>query len=322
MEILKYLSMFIILTTIGILYDKYKSKFDIFNEMDNNDKIKKYLLNENSILHGKPIIWVHNKYDINSRNWLTFMSRNSKELNQPYLNTCLETIIKHNGDSFNICLIDDESFEKLIPGWTISINELSDPVKTHIRNLALVKLLYYYGGMVVPSSFLAVKNFKETYNKLLSENDCFAAQMINRTNSASLIEFFPCNKMMGCVKNSANMKKIMHYLEKITSNDFTNEYEFEGKLNKYLFKLSKEGGISICESKIIGVKDNDNKPILIENLLENNHISFDKNMIGIYIPADNILKRTKYQWFGRLNKRQILEANTIISKFILLSLGK
>ena len=239
MKLVQYLSMFIILTTVGILYDKYRSKFEIFNKIDNQEKIKKYLLNEDSILNGKPIIWIHNEHNINARNWLSFMSRNSKELNQPYLNTCVETIIKHNNNSFNICLIDDDSFEKLIPGWTIAMGDLSDPMKTHIRNLALVKLLYYYGGILVPSSFLALRDLKDLYNDLLSNNDCFAAQMINRTNTSELITFFPNNKMMGCVKNSLNMKKIMHYLEKITSIDFTNEYEFEGKLNRYLFKLSK-----------------------------------------------------------------------------------
>ena len=59
-------------------------------------------MNEDSILNGKPIIWIHNEHNINARNWLSFMSRNSKELNQPYLNTCVETIIKHNNNSFNI----------------------------------------------------------------------------------------------------------------------------------------------------------------------------------------------------------------------------
>ena len=70
------------------------------------------------------------------------------------------------------------------------------------------------------------------------------------------------------------------------------------------------------------MKDTNNKPVLIENLLGNNHVSFNKNMFGIYIPNDDILNRIKYQWFSRLNKRQIVEAKTIISKFILLSLGK
>ena len=33
------------------------------------------------------------------------------------------------------------------------------------------------------------------------------------------------------------------------------------------------------------------------------------------------MNRTYYQWFARMSKQQVLEANTILSKYILLALG-
>ena len=35
----------------------------------------------------------------------------------------------------------------------------------------------------------------------------------------------------------------------------------------------------------------------------------------IILPDDDILNRTKYQWFARLSPQQVFEANTQASKF-------
>ena len=50
------------------------------------DVLKRDILTKSN----KPIIWIHMVRDINARNWLSFYSRNSTKLNQPYLfiNTC------------------------------------------------------------------------------------------------------------------------------------------------------------------------------------------------------------------------------------------
>lgn len=40
---------------------------------------------------------------------------------------------------------------------------------------------------------------------------------------------------------------------------------------------------------------------------------------GIYIPAADILNRRHYEWFSRLSEKQVLESDTIIGKYLLLS---
>ena len=66
----------------------------------------------------------------------------------------IKSLIDKCGKDFNILLIDDESFMKLIPGWNIDLNKIGDPIKGKIRRLALARILKYYGGMIVPSSFV------------------------------------------------------------------------------------------------------------------------------------------------------------------------
>ena len=119
MRFQRLLGAFVLITAIGILYEKYKNKIGIEFQDENFNLIQKHLLyGEGS---DKPILWIHTEHNKNSRHWASFYSRTNNNLNQPYINMCVETIIKWCGDSFNICLINDETYEKLLQ----SINQSS-----------------------------------------------------------------------------------------------------------------------------------------------------------------------------------------------------
>jgi hypothetical protein len=318
MKYLKYLYYFIVIVAVSILYEKYKKQNDTEDKEKNQELVKKYLLNENSYLGGKPILWIHNTLNINARDWPSFGSRNTKDLNQPYIYLCIQSIINKCSDSFNICLIDDESFSKLIPKWTINIDNVAEPIRSHLRTLALMKLLYHYGGMLCPNSFIAMKDFKDTYNNSLKNSDCFVGTFINRTNAS--INTFPSCRFMGCKKNSNCIKQFTQFLEILNSGDYTNTHEFLGIADRYLFKLSCENKITQISGKILGVIDKNNKILGIDELLSESYYTFDKECIGIYLPADEILKRFKYQWFPRLSHEQLINNNLTISKYFITNL--
>ena len=42
-------------------------------------------------------------------------------------------------------------------------------------------------------------------------------------------------------------------------------------------------------------------------------------MYGIWIPAEQILKRVKYEWFARMSPQQIFQGNFILAKYIVLA---
>ena len=142
MRLFQNFLIFILLTAIGILYKRYEAKYFPDEELDKYSLVRKYLLNESDSMTGKEILWIHTKHDINSRNWSSFGSRNSRKLNQPYKDLCVESIIRQCGNSFNVCLINDESIGKLLPEWSIQLNELADPIKENVRQLGLAKLVY------------------------------------------------------------------------------------------------------------------------------------------------------------------------------------
>ena len=90
------------MVALSILYDKYRKKQDNAKNVEEYDLVKKYLLNEQSLLGDKPNLWIPIEYEINSRNWLNFGSRNTRRLNQPYLYLTVKTIIDKCGESEQI----------------------------------------------------------------------------------------------------------------------------------------------------------------------------------------------------------------------------
>ena len=317
-----YLISFIILITFGILYQKYLEKKNRTAKYDNYNEIKKYLLTESSLAKSKkPILWIHTPYEYNSRDWLSFGSRSSYNLNQPYLNLCVRSIIQCCDQSFTICIIDDNSFAKLIPGWTVDFGKLSDPVLSNMRQLAMGNLIYNYGGMSVPISFLCFKDLIHLYNKGTNGNMMFVCENVSSSVSATSTLFYPDTNFMGAIKNNEQMNAYIEYMQELISRDYTAQSEFLGNFDKWANKKIQQHKICLIPGTDVGTKTLDDDPILVDNLLGEDYIHFYAQMYGIWIPAGNILKRTRYEWFARMSYDQIFKSNFILAKYFVLALA-
>lgn len=316
---IKYIGLFILLVAISYLYEKYKIKQEKEVTINQNDIIQKYLLNEHAISSNKPIVWVHIQYEMNSRNWVNFGSRNTTQLNQPYKHITIKSIIEQAREDFNVCLIDDDSFQKLLPKWSINLHKLSDPIKTHMRTLGIMKLLHTYGGFLVPDSYLALQPLYNIYQDGLSEHDCFVAEMKNNNISSTYTPTYPSHKFMGCIKGCQIIQDIMNYIEKLNSHDFTSEQDFMGNVDRKCYEYNQQKKINIIDGKLIGTKAVSDKVVLIDDLLQSSYINFIENLQGIYISSNDVLKRKKYQWFARMSPKQIYESDMIFAKYMLIS---
>ena len=82
-------SMIFILLTIGVFYRRYDDKLVKESRERNDDAIREYLLTDPDTLGAvsvtRPILWMPVVYKYNSRNWSSFGSRSSYDLNQPYI---------------------------------------------------------------------------------------------------------------------------------------------------------------------------------------------------------------------------------------------
>jgi len=315
---------FLIMVLFVCLYfgQKWKSIMTEDYSKDEYEMVKKYLLNDSPLYgYNRPKIWIHSKYEINARSWKNFQSRNTTDLNQPYLYLTIQSIINHCGDDFHICLIDDETFPKLIPTWDIDLGSVAEPLKSQFRNIAMLQLMYYYGGMVVPNSFLCTKNLLGLYNQGINEkNTWFVLENINRhldTNRDKYTtSFIPDIEFTGCLKNNENVLTFIELLKTKWNGHFSQEMEFQGFQNHWLIDQIQQQKIQLISGEYIGIKKRTGKPILLDDLMEEAFLDVDMQKIyGIYIPREELLSRTKYQWFTILPYQDVLQSNIILSKF-------
>jgi hypothetical protein len=55
--------------------------------------------------------------------------------------------------------------------------------------------------------------------------------------------------------------------------------------------------------------------------MSNHYLDLYPGTYGILIPADEVLSRRNYEWFTRLSEKQVLESDTIIGNYLLLSIA-
>ena len=318
-----FTSIFFILIFIVFYFYQHQNKnieFIIQNYIftEDNNKYKNQKINKIFENIKKPILWIYIPYEYNSRNWQSFGSRSSFQLNQPYLYLTIQSIVQHCSNDFYICIIDEYSFEKLIPEYSLELNKVGYPIKYNLKMLCLLKLLSLYGGIIVPPSFLCFKNLYTLYDKETKNGKIFVGENVNKNVTSEQHLFCPDIHFIGSKSKNPLLEEFIQYTQIIISTDFTSESIFLGKLNNWCLDKKK---VNLVSSKELGTSTKENQPVLVDQLLERDYISFSKNIYGIWIPAMDILNRTNYEWFARLSKKQVLEGNTILSKYILLALG-
>lgn len=322
MLVTNYIILFVILISLGILYQKYLEKQSTVASFDDYGEIKKYLLKDKTLDKSKkPILWIHIPYEYNSRNWLSFGSRSSTELNQPYLYLTVKTIIKNCDKSFKIVLVDDNTFEKIIPNWNINMNLLSDPMKCYVRQLALSKLIYTYGGINVPISFLCFRDLITLYHKGTNDDTMFVCENYDLNITSTNKLFYPSMGFMGAKKENETLKKLINFMEQTISDDYTAQTKFLGEFDKWCNDKIVKGKMRLISGTDVGTKTVDEEPVTVETLLGDDYIHFYGKMYGIWIPDKMILKRRHYEWFARSSPEQILESQFILAKYFVLALA-
>jgi hypothetical protein len=314
-------ALFFILIVLGFLYRRFEDKRMREENKDNYEAIQKYLLDDVTLGKSKkPILWIHVPYEYNSRKWLSFASRSSLELNQPYLYLTVKSIIQKCDQSFTICVFDDNSFKKLLPEWNIDMTRISDPILSNMRALGMMKLLYVYGGMMCPLSFLCMNDLSTLYAKGTRNNKMFICETIDRNSTSNRMNFYPSLSFCGAPKECETVFKLCNYIQAVASNDHTAESKFLGQYDRWCMKNVEEGRINLIEGVEIGTKTVDDKQIILDDLMSNHYLDLYKGTYGILIPSNELLNRLKFEWFVRMSPRQVLESDTIIGNYLLLSM--
>jgi hypothetical protein len=194
-------------------------------------------------------------------------------------------------------------------------------MKSRFRELGLLQIVYYYGGMVVPNSFVCLKNLKPLYDEGVRDNQPFVCENVNRTmnivNNTNTLHFIPDLFFFGAVKNNETIKSLVEYLKKKNqSPHFSKEHEFLGESSSWCLKAIMRNTMTLIGGELIGTKTQKRKPILLDDLMEENFLDLNKSVYGIYIPNEELLRRPKYQWFAVINENMLMNSNIIICKYL------
>jgi hypothetical protein len=319
---MQYIITLTFIFVIGYVGNLYRETF-ASQSSDEYDLIRKYLLNDSPLYgYNKPKLWIHTKYEYNTREWESFGSRSSTDLNQPFIHLCIKSIIGNCSEDFNIVLIDDQAFSKIIPGWDIGdISTLAEPIRTRVREVGLATLLYIYGGVVVPNTFVCTQPLITLYKNGTNNNMFFITENINNTCSKTrdgrTSVFVPDTFFMGSKKDNSTVRD---YIDHVKLNGFnphsSGDFEFKTNLVYWFDEKKKQQIVNVINGELVGVKDGKKRPILIEDLFEEEYLNINRNTYGIYIPGEEISLRHKYNWFTTMSESEILSQNAFICKFM------
>jgi len=286
---------------------KYKQKFT--GEDDEYQLIRQYLLND-SPLQGahRPKLWIHLPYERNQRHWKSFGSRTSMDLNEPYLEILIRSILRHCADDFHICLIDDSSFSKLIPSWDVDLINVAEPMRSRIRELGEAEILHLYGGVWLPPSFLCMRSLKGLYDNTRLGAP-FVGELINRhLRTGSSSAFAPSMRIMCARKGCPTMRSLANYLKTwcIKNSHFESQSEFQGTASQWCKNAFLENKMTLIPGESLGVKTSKrHKPLLLEEWLEEAKLDVDASAWGIYVDNDEVLLRNRYNWLATISEAEL-----------------
>ena len=251
-------------------------------------------------------IWIHLPLERNARKWSHFGSRSSYDLNLDYIALCIKSIIDYCGQYYDIILFDDSNLSNLLD-QSVDYSKLSGELLDKYRQHSIFKLLHTYGGVVMPASMYMRKSII-TIDK---ENTFYVCEVPNQGEHVSMDDYIYSTKMMGSNANNPILGDFINKYSDTCLKDLTNECKY------FSNQLLKQMDIPILNGKLIGTRDKHNKPIRLEDLMETKQIELDEKHVGVYIPHDELISRTKYNWYAYLNSDQVLETNVFISKYML-----
>jgi hypothetical protein len=173
--------------------------------------------------------------------------------------------------------------------------------------LGFAKLLYTYGGLFCPISFLCLKNLEPMYNQGTNHgHKMFCVENINRSVSSEVYPFSPQFYFTGSPKECPVLAELISFIQKTISEDATEESRFLGLVSKWCKEKIEHGQINMVDGTLIGVKDTNGETILVDDLMGQTYLKLEPSTYGILIPHKEVENRRKFEWFARLSEKQVL----------------
>ena len=306
----------LILLVSSVLYSKYKLYEKRVKCNEDRDAIARYLLSDdNEYSSTKPNLWIHIPETYNARCWESWGSRSSSTVNQPYIGLCVGSIISKCSQDFNICAVSDENIRDFLPDWHIELTKTADPIRSKLRSLAMAKILYKHGGILVPCSFICNRSLRPAFDTAFLSSGMLAFPMLN-DSSARHHEIVLSDKFIGCRARCEVMKQMTELLQLIVSTDYTEASVIEGRVQLWLQKAKERGLVTTLSPALCGVLDSQGNLLTTERLMSDENIELPMNTYGMMVPSKALLERKMYGWFPMLDAVDSTRVDNLIGRVL------
>jgi hypothetical protein len=268
--------------------------------------INLYFYNQDILSNSKRRkLWIHIPFEKNARKWDNFGSRNTYELNLPYMCLCIKSIIDYCSEYYDIIIFDDTNINDILKD-DIDFSKISGELLYKYREICIMKILNEYGGILVPPSLF----LSSSISRIDNEDTWFVIDSYNYNSVNSKI-LLPSTLITGTTKDNIHLKKYIKYLEDTVLKDFGNE-SIHYSTNYFL-----KNNIPILDGALIGIRDYKNNPITLDELMSSKPVKLRSDCIGLYMPNCELLHRKIYQWYCYLSEKEVLKTNCAFSYYIL-----
>lgn len=300
--------LFIVVLVISVLYINFRDKYKE-NEFKQEQKLIQTYLKSNP---HKPCVWVYLTNEGNTRLWPSFGSRYTHKLNLPYLNLTLQSIQRACYSSgYKLCIIHDDTLKYILPDWNIDMNFVPKPQRSRVRLYAQFQILYYYGGLWVPSTMLCLSNnLYWLYNSTI--HNIRIGTNIDRTlNSSTLYTTFKPSFNVMAVSQTHHplIKSFMDDMQIIISKDQSSNPNLLDTLYQKCYNL-------MLEPEVLGYYTSIKTIISLDDLMGTNSFEFHSSTQCCIIPKEELLTYTHYGWFNKMSVEQIRNSSIALSNYI------
>jgi hypothetical protein len=139
----------------------------------------------------------------------------------------------------------------------------------------MAKLLYNYGGINVPISFLCCKDLIGLYEKGTNGDTMFVCENVNSNITSTTDLFYPDARFFGAKKNNNILAQYIEFMQRIISDDYTSQVEFLGDFDRWCNERISAKRLRLIPGTDVGTKTVDEDSVTVDTLLGEDYIHLD-----------------------------------------------
>ncbi len=277
-----------------------------------------YFYNETVNMHKllKPKIFIHVPIERNQRNWESFGSRTSNDLNLSIVYLCLKSVIQTCGHKYDVILFDNDNMVEMLEKYDLhddcsqkNYKSLSSNELKHWENYCKAQILYKFGGTMMSPYFY----FRSCPGKdILSPSDFRVTSYVNEGLKSTNEEMVPCAEyFMSSNKKNDDLKIYIEYLYHLCLTPHLFEHDKFEKIYKHLKNLKQ------IDPKLFCILNANEEPIYHTDWISaNKDLQMSPKHFCVYVNVQALNTQTINGWFLKMSPEQVKTSNTNIGHYL------